>query len=390
MITNTNIEILSVSEVNRYLALTDKIVPYIGTASTCPLWDGELLIYNDDNNSNHTFDRIIKVQVKGHIYKSTNKLPSKITYSILVSDLNHYRKNGGIGFFVVYFKEETKESRIYYSLLTPEKLKEYIRNSSGKNKTRVSFTSIPDDNKRFYFYCINFLNNRDWQASFQTEDLSPLSIDSNKLMFQLTGPNRYRMDLIEYYDGEEVPLYSILKHGDKEIILPTGKEAVVTNVWQKKTVSINGVKWYDEVRVFPLQDYTVYGVGYFLLLFVDKDDSSTLIDTKLFYAVPRLSDIINASEFVLTLIREKRLQIDGIEYLLNLSDSADDYLNILNEAKILRNILDKNGISKDVMLKDIEVIRNEIGEPTLLVCIKENVYQINIPGISWVSLIQAK
>ena len=72
MITNTNIEILAVSEVNKYLSWSNYMVPYIGTSTTFPVWDGDLIVYepNKEHNSNKHIDRIIRVQVKGHLNKN--------------------------------------------------------------------------------------------------------------------------------------------------------------------------------------------------------------------------------------------------------------------------------------------------------------------------------
>ena len=129
MITNTNIEILAVAEVNRYFSWSSNMVPYIGTSTTFPVWDGDLIVYepNCHNNSNKYLDRIIRVQVKGHMNKDDEVFSSTIKFEVPIADIDHYRRNGGVAYFVVCFNGKTQESRIYHSLLTPEQLKTYLR-----------------------------------------------------------------------------------------------------------------------------------------------------------------------------------------------------------------------------------------------------------------------
>ena len=390
MITNSNVESLSVSEVNIYLAQTGNIAPYIATSNTVPLWDGEMLVYNNYIQENRNIDRLIKVQVKGHIQKNNMPFKKRISFRVKISDLDHYRRNGGICFFVVYFKEIPYNYIIYYALLTPEQLKAYIRNSGGKKQTNIILKEIPNDKERFYWSCINFLDNRDKQSSFQTNDLAPMNIIGKAIGFSLTGPAKDKMAMFDYFEGERIPLYALYNNDSKTVSIPTGIEGEIRNVWQQKTVTINGKKWYDEIKVLPLKDIVYYDVGNFLVLAVNEKNRRQLVYADIFNGTPLLSDILKSNDFVLNLIEVGHVEINGIKYKLDFSSAVEGIKELLKQARLLRMILDRKGINDDLALKHINVFHNESGEATLRCCINEIVYDVTFPDVNWEALIQAK
>lgn len=390
MITKNNIEALSVSEVNNYLAQTGKVAPYIATFNTFPLWDGEMIVYSNSIQENRNIDRIIKVQVKGHIQNNDNPFKDIISFQVKISDLNHYRKNGGICYFVVYFREEPYEHKIYYALLTPERLKTYIRESAGEKYTNIILKEIPNDKERFYWSCINFLDNRDKQSSFQTEDLAPMNIIGKTIGFSITGPYKDKMDMLNNLEGEYIPLYAFCNYDDKTISVPTGREAKIVNVRQQKKVCIDGKEWYNEIKALTINGCILYSIGNLLSLTVCKGNPAQLLRATIFEGTPALSDILKSKDFVLSLLKEGHVEIDGITYKFNFSSSMEGIKELLMQAQLLRMILDKQGINDDLELKNINVIYNERGEASLRCIIKDKVFDVTCPNVSWQSLIQAQ
>ena len=87
-----NIEAEAVSKVNEVLRRTGYLDPYITENDKTPVWDGFVLVYNDDKMP-HRKDSLrgrFSVQVKGH---KSNQLPAtEVKYAVNVNDLKAFLK----------------------------------------------------------------------------------------------------------------------------------------------------------------------------------------------------------------------------------------------------------------------------------------------------------
>ena len=390
MITNTNIEILAVSEVNKYLSWSNYMVPYIGTSTTFPVWDGDLIVYepNKEHNSNKHIDRIIRVQVKGHLNKNDESFLENITYTVPVPDLNLYRRNGGVAYFVVCFNETTQESKIYQSLLTPEQLKKYIREAKRKKKTQITLNVIPEDRQIFYCRCLDFLRDCRLQNPYQDSSLSPINIISNALSFNLSGPGSTKDEILDYNVGNKVHLYNTFNLGGRTVQVPTGIEGEIQNVHCEKQVSINGVVWYKKIKRAKFQDVIIYSIADVLSIVVNAE-SKQLAWVGLYNGTPYLSTILKAKDFVKNLLKYKLLKINEDEYNIDFSDSKKGIEQLLFEAQLLRDILNHEGFNDDIRLINLNVGRDSDNEICLICKIDDKQYNIKYPGINWSSLMQA-
>lgn len=390
MLTSVNIEILAVSEVNKYLSWSKRIVPYIGTSNTYPLWDGDLVVYSSKstNNSNNEVDRLIKVQVKGRIIKRKTSFAQTISFGVSLSDLNHYRKNGGIAYFVVCFNESSKESKIYYSLLTPEKLKSYLRDSKGRKTAGIKLKGVPELD-RFYWECINFLNDRDWQGTFQTDDLTPINIIGKEFSFRISGPATSLKDVLDYHVGTNIPIYNTISVGGHQIQIPSGLEGTIVSVRCNKKVSIDGQVWYDSVKTITIGQHIYYSIGNVLSLVVDKNNQE-VVWASLFNGTPNLSDILNAAEFIDKFLCSRSLKLGDRKFEVSIFHDQDGIRQVVKEAQLLRDILNNSGVSEDVRLADLMIGKDKDGEICLICSINKQKYAIKYSGINWSSLIQAK
>ena len=390
MITNTNIEILAVAEVNRYFSWSSNMVPFIGTSTTFPVWDGDLIVYepNCHNNSNKYLDRIIRVQVKGHMNKDDEVFSSTIKFEVPIADIDHYRRNGGVAYFVVCFNGKTQESRIYHSLLTPEQLKTYLREAKGKEKTNIQFQTIPENTNDYYWNCISFLNDCDWQGPYQGDDLTPIKIISKEISFRVSGPGTSLDDVLKFNTGRKIHLYNTIAVGNRQIHIPTGLEGEVRDVRCKKCVIINGTTWFERIKMLEMPTYLLYSIGDILSLAIDKQ-SKELLSVHLFNGTPFLSTILETKDFVNSLLCYKRLKIDEHEYDIDFSASSKDIEQLLLEAQLLKDILDNEGLKKDIRLSNLYVGRNNENAICLICTIDGKKYSITYPGINWSSLMQA-
>ena len=94
-------------------------------------WDGFIYLYSNKNQKKENLVCKCEIQVKGKA-----KLGKSRSYSISIADLNNYKNNGGIIFFVIDI--ETK--KVFYTELLPTKighiLKLKLKKESQKGITK--------------------------------------------------------------------------------------------------------------------------------------------------------------------------------------------------------------------------------------------------------------
>lgn len=88
------IELAAVNCITDAFFKSKRLTPYIPINDKEPVWDGHIYIKHGNNG----FSRI-PTQVKG---KSVKKLPKKTTFSVKIVNLENYKRDGGVIYFVVY------------------------------------------------------------------------------------------------------------------------------------------------------------------------------------------------------------------------------------------------------------------------------------------------
>lgn len=164
------------------------------------------------------------VQIKA-TRQQKNKLKS---FSLDISDLELYSKNGGVVLFVVWLSEDGDLRNIYYKALPPLSIKKLIKKSNLKNKTtsnkKLSVQIHELDEQKLYPMLVDFITNSRKQYSFINVDgisVEDISDDSN-LKFYYYGQEKGEIfnyqeenDLFIYYKdpltGIEVPLENTIK-----------------------------------------------------------------------------------------------------------------------------------------------------------------------------------
>lgn len=76
-------------------------------------WDGFIYLYSDENQKKENLVCKCEIQVKGK-----EKLGKSRSYAVSVADLNNYKNNGGVIFFVIDIETE----KVFYSELLPIKI----------------------------------------------------------------------------------------------------------------------------------------------------------------------------------------------------------------------------------------------------------------------------
>lgn len=127
------IEILAVNAVKDSIVTSEYLEPFISENDKEPSWDGAVYIYGDKFKKKNTLKGRMPVQVKGKQcndqLKCNNQLKSEISYLISTVDLRNYLHDGGCMLFVVYIYNRGETNKIYYSELTPIKLRRLLDES---------------------------------------------------------------------------------------------------------------------------------------------------------------------------------------------------------------------------------------------------------------------
>ncbi|VMO71800.1 Lmo0466 protein [Streptococcus pneumoniae] len=224
MANNRQIETLGVSYLTTFINRHSLLQTYFGSNDKTPVWDGEIHVLKTSSEKRSEIFGKVPVQIKA-TRQQKNKLKS---FSLDISDLELYSKNGGVVLFVVWLSEDGDLRNIYYKSLPPLSIKKLIKKSNLKNKTtsskKLSVQIHELDEQKLYPMLVDFITNSRKQYSFINVDgisVEDISDDSN-LKFYYYGQEKGEIfnyqeenDLFIYYKnpltGIEVPLENTIK-----------------------------------------------------------------------------------------------------------------------------------------------------------------------------------
>ena len=224
MANNRQIETLGVSYLTTFINRHSLLQTYFGSNDKTPVWDGEIHVLKTSSEKRSEIFGKVPVQIKA-TRQQKNKLKS---FSLGISDLELYSKNGGVVLFVVWLSENGDLRNIYYKSLPPLSIKKLIKKSNLKNKTtsnkKLSVQIHELDEQKLYPMLVDFITNSRKQYSFINVDgisVEDISDDSN-LKFYFYGQEKGEIfnyqeenDLFLYYKdpltGIEVPLENTIK-----------------------------------------------------------------------------------------------------------------------------------------------------------------------------------
>jgi len=197
-------EDLAVMKVKEVLYKSSILVPYIEVDDKKPSWDGSILVYKSKKLTKDSILGKIDVQVKG-----TNQ--NKHKYPVNISDLKNYYNSGGAIFFVV----NVKNYNIYYKLLLPYDIKQYLNKVKTNQKTiSIDFKKLDISNvENMENICKGFLVDSRMQQS--TTSVERKIEEFNKLIFNSpTFSEDYLLENPAYLYG--------LEH-EKSVPIPVAK-----------------------------------------------------------------------------------------------------------------------------------------------------------------------
>ena len=377
-----NIEAEAVSKVNEVLRRTGYLDPYITENDKTPVWDGFVLVYNDDKMP-HRKDSLrgrFSVQVKGH---KSNQLPAtEVKYAVNVNDLKAFLKDGGAIFFNVYITP-TYTSQIFYRIFLPLDLERILQKSKKQKTLTLDFKALPADKSIILSIFMNFLANQkkqigtinptklyleDWNNSGSNSSISKITMP----VTVFKDPDRLDLELIT-----SIPHYLYITPRDFEhISIPVetmGEVAISTEV--SAPIATNSKSYYDHYKIiWHKGSPTIYFGKGLTIVFnrVDGDNntSSFSVQTTL-KGHGTLQERIHDISFFLEIYNDKLFTLNSMEFPIASSD-ADPLFNktimefekLLNKFKALQKILndlqiwedlDIDGLTKDGLSEEWKI-----------------------------------
>lgn len=308
-----DIETAATAAIKIKLADTNLLSQYINERDKEPIWDGFIYAYRNKSKKNDDLIGRAPVQVKGQTVKRIS--PKNPKYKVSITNLEKYRNDGGVLYFVVHIDAD-KNKKIYYAALQPFLINQYLRIAQGKKPISINLKELPDKPNDFENIVINFIEESQKQSISKTgknwtiEEVEKLLGRENMRMnchFTCIGYDRN--DPFSYLKNNE--LYLHIQNSDGTLSFPVEHLESVEAVITERSVDVysNGRKYYDLVKVERHKDET-------LTLYLGKSikyilgrDKQTLKYT----FAGNLNERIRDLRFIMDVFDTKCLTVNGVD-----------------------------------------------------------------------------
>lgn len=255
MATDTQKEQISISYINLYVDTTKSLRSHISVNDKLPIWDGEILAYEGDPDTNKNLIGKVMVQGKSTGVSEFNRIES---HYIKMNDLRNYMHSEGILYFVVELQPDNGwRHRIFYRFLTPSDLKQFYRKYHNKQQSvNIHLHPVPADNHRFEQELKDFLHDSVKQQSFIDKPTLRLvdAIDKDKpTTFVTSFITKEKGDWAWQITSQPVYLYKQTPYADIPVE-DTPFFGQIKNVYNNP-VSVEGTLYFDRY-------YLTIGYGY--------------------------------------------------------------------------------------------------------------------------------
>ena len=160
-------EILAVAIVERYIAKTDFLVPYVKSKDREPILDGYICAYSDKKKDNAHEKGRADVQIKG---RSDIKYNDETTsFSVTRAELECYRRQGGAILFVALFNpEDAEEGKLFYKALLPFDINKLL--SKEEEQYSLILRPFPTEKTEIDETILTFVDNKAKNAPLISSD----------------------------------------------------------------------------------------------------------------------------------------------------------------------------------------------------------------------------
>lgn len=364
-------EKLGTSAVTNAISKTNRLKPFVNDEDKEPSFDGNIYIYNNNSYSKTNLKRVsVQIKCKGVV----SKPKSTIKYPISTVDLGNYMRNGGVMFFVVYIDKNTGDTKqIYYASLLPFKIQEILKNNVGeKQSISINFLKFPTNTKDITDLFLNFHSNAQKQLSFIDKEIPTIEdlqkkglLESIAFSYISTQKNHSVASFPKLLDGKELYFYANIKGGVASI--PVECCSQISHLFVSWTddasIGVNGTIFYNGIEKTITADKIIYRIGRSVTISAPNVDDpiNNKAGIKIRITVQlkgTLKQRIKDLEFLISMIKAKEFELDGVRFNLNLSESElknlnpDKFPELLSKYQRALLVLKKMNVKKDLPLDD--------------------------------------
>lgn len=304
------IETLAVNAVRSSIVTSNFLDQFIQDNDKEPSWDGHVYIYTHKSKRKDCLKGRLPVQVKG--VESNDFTKREISYPVATSDLTNYLNDGGSVFFVVYVGRGGASSQIYYTELTPIKLRLYIASAKAQKTKSIKLKKFPEDNNKKETIFFNCLENCQKQSSFSSTKLYSLEeLEKQGVLEGITIPVLAlgQVDPKLALFTNEVYFYANIKGNPIPQPLEIFPENLSIREHRNALVAIGDRVFYNSVDVVLNADTVTTLVGDSLSIIAHRHSESFSVNYK---SSDKLRQRTIDSEFMLSYIKAGAFSYDGI------------------------------------------------------------------------------
>lgn len=326
--TSKAIEELATNAVKKSIITTDFLDQFISENDKEPTWDGYVYIYNDKKKKKSDLKGRVAVQIKG---KQKDEMPTdEISFPVSTVDMKNFLYDGGAIYYVVYISSDGTKEAIYYTTLSPVKLKLYLDQTEGQDTKSLKLTPFPTDNNRKATIFLNFYLDCKRQVSFASKEMLSLEeLEKQDVMtgltFSVTGYGYSQNDIYKALFENEVYLYANIKGSNVPIpidLIPCNLQTLET---EPSTIVVNDKVYYSSLSRIRSKDKVIVQIGKSFKITMTGLGAPVNIN---YNSAPMLSDRIKDTEFLLDVLHSKHFSINGCKLDINPTTTELQNFNI--------------------------------------------------------------
>ena len=312
-------EKIGTSAVTSYISKTGFLVAQINEGDKEPSWDGAIYLYKNANAKKKKEDLCGRVYVQVKSKGAETLLKPKIKYHISRVDLSNYLTQG-VAFFVVYYNVNG-DTQIYYSLLSPIRVKTLLSQIGSHQGKNVEFSMIPIDDKEFTSLVMNFYEDCVKQASFAASTTFTKkelkNIKQSVINIQCYGNSKE--DFLKYPFSYPVCIYEKGPDNYPDIPVEYGQISQFQYSVNKEVV-INDKVYYRTFVVTRGNGSTQLSLGKSFTLTYENDMPGKVS----FTLNGNLSERINDMSFILDFIQSDKMMVGGRPFMIGPKGNLPD------------------------------------------------------------------
>lgn len=317
---STQIEEMGINQLEHFFLKTKIVRPVLKKMDKYPIWDGELIIYNDLNYDKNNIKFRVPVQVKTELLKNEKNIEQ--AYSVELCDLEKYSTEGGVLFIKIVYNENKDESYFYMKNIMKGEINDILRNiHKGQKTKKILLYEVHVED--IIPLCMNFNLHREFQMQLPIISDDNMIKNGNLHTFGYINKINDILRTEQYaYVKTNFNLYAYVGKISFDFLYDLNNVEIATKV----------KKYYDTVIAIYKKDKVIIKINDYVKIFDKKIciDSDINLNSTLEKAIYDL-------EFVLDLYKNKNIKIANSDYIFFKFDLKDE--EIIEKIKRIENNL---------------------------------------------------